>query len=91
MSIHQKNLQILATEIFKTKNDIEPETMKDTFHFILKLCRLRNDPERQRRRNHTVFFARESISSLAPEMQEVIPSDIRTANSLGIFEEKIKF
>ena len=36
VSIHQKNLQILATEIYKTKNDLEPKIMKDTFHFIQK-------------------------------------------------------
>ena len=91
MSIHQKNLQILATEIYKTKNDLGPKTMKDTFHFIQKPYNLRNDPELQRRGNRTVYFGTESISSLAPKIWELIPSDIRSANSLGIFTEKIKF
>ena len=45
VSIHQKNLQILATEIYKTKNDLRPKIMKDTFHFIQKTYNLRNDPE----------------------------------------------
>ena len=48
MSIHQKNLQLLATEIYKTKNDLGPKIMKDTFHFIQKPYNLRNDPELQR-------------------------------------------
>ena len=91
VSIHQKNLQILATEIYKTKNDLEPKVMKDTFHFIQKPYNLRNDPELQRRRNRTVYFGTESISSLAPKIWGLIPSDIRSANSLGIFKEKIKF
>ena len=90
MSIHQKNLQILATEIYKTKNDLGPKIMKDTFHFIQKPYNLRNDPELQRRRNRTVYFGTESISSLAPKIWELIPSDIRSANSLGIFKGKIK-
>ena len=34
VSIHQKNLQILATEIYKTKNELGPKIMKDTFHFM---------------------------------------------------------
>ena len=34
MSIHQKNLQTLATEICKTKNDLGPKIIKDTFHLI---------------------------------------------------------
>ena len=65
--------------------------MKDTFHFIQKPCNLRNDPELQRRRNRTVYFGTERISSLAPKIWELIPSDIRSANSLGKFKEKIKF
>ena len=90
VSIHQKNLQILATEIYKTKNDLGPKIMKDTFHFIQKPYNLRNDPELQRRRNRTVYFGTESISSLAPKIWELVPSNIRSANSLEIFKEKIK-
>ena len=33
----------------------------------------------------------ESIPSLAPKVLELIPNDIRSANSFGIFKEKIKF
>ena len=87
MSIHPKNLQLLATEIYKTKNDLGPKIMKDTFHFIQKPYNLRNDPELQRRRNRTMYFGTESISSLAPKIWELIPSDIRKANSLGIFRK----
>ena len=65
--------------------------MKDTFHFTQMPYNLRNDPELQRRRKLTVSFGTESISSLAPKIWELIPSDIRSANSLGIFKEKIKF
>ena len=59
--------------------------------YIQKPSNLRNNPELQRRRNRTVYFGTESISSLAPKIWELIPSDIRSANSLGIFKEKIKF
>ena len=91
MCIHQKNIKILATEIYNTKNDLGPETMENTVYFIQKPYNLRNDPEPKRRRNRTVYFGTESISSLAPKIWELIPSDIRSANSLGIFKEKIKF
>ena len=87
LSFGQKNLQLLATEIYKTKNDLGPKIMKDTFHFIQKPYNLRNDPELQRRRNRTMYFGTESISSLAPKIWELIPSDIRKANSLGIFRK----
>ena len=31
MTIHQKNLQVLITEIFKIKNSLAPDIMKDVF------------------------------------------------------------
>ena len=34
VSIHRKNQHFLATEIYKTKNDLGFKIMKDTFHFI---------------------------------------------------------
>ena len=48
VSIHQRNLQIVATEIYKARNDVVPETMKDIFHFVQKPCSLRNDSTLQR-------------------------------------------
>ena len=45
VSIHQKNLQTLATEIYKTKNHLWPEIMKDISQFIQKPYNLGNDPE----------------------------------------------
>ena len=33
MSIHVKNLQHLATELFKVKNDLSPEILKEIFVF----------------------------------------------------------
>ena len=85
-----KNLQILATEICNTKNDLGPKIMKDTFHFIRKPYNLRNTSELQILRNRTVYFGTESISSLASKIWELIPSDIRNANSLGILKQKNK-
>ena len=68
VSIHQRNLEILATEIYKVRNDLGPEIIKDIFHFVQKPYRLRNDLTLQRRRNRIVYFGTESISSLAPKI-----------------------
>ena len=32
ISVHQKNLQFLATEIFKSKMRVSPELINDIFH-----------------------------------------------------------
>ena len=34
VSVHQKNFQLLATEIFKSKTGVSPELMNDIFHFV---------------------------------------------------------
>ena len=81
VSIHQKNLQIPEIDPIRQKNDLGPKIMKDTCHFIQKPYNLRNNPELQSRRNRTVYFGTESISSLAPKMWELIPSDIRSGKT----------
>ena len=90
VKIHQKNLQILATEIYKVKNDLEPKIMADISHFVEKPCSLRNNSIIQRQANRTVYFGTESISSLIPKLWELIQSEIKSAKSLNIFKEKIK-
>ena len=61
VSIHQRNLQILATEIYKVRNDLGPEIMKDIFHFVQKPYNLRSDSTLQRRRNCTANYGTEII------------------------------
>ena len=68
VSIHQGNLQILATEIYKVRNDLGPQIMKDIFPFVQKLYNLRNDSTLQRRRNCTVYFGTKNISFLVPKV-----------------------
>ena len=48
VSIHQRNQQILATKIYKVRNDLGPEIMKDIFHFVQKSYSLKNDSTLQR-------------------------------------------
>ena len=88
--IHQKSLQILATEIYKVKKDLGPKIMADIFHFVEKPYNLRKNSIMQRQANRTVYLGTESISSLAPKLWELIPSEIKSAKSLNIFKEKIK-
>ena len=84
-SIHQINLKILATEIYKARNDLGPEIIKDIFHSVQKTYNLRNDSTLQRRRNRRVYFGTESISYLARKIWEIVPCEIKNAKSLDIF------
>ena len=42
VSIHQRNLQILATEIYKARNYLRPEILRDIFHSVQKPYRNRD-------------------------------------------------
>ena len=42
VTIHQRNLQVLVTEIFKAKNDLSPEIMKEVFELKEPCCSLRS-------------------------------------------------
>ena len=88
VSIDQRNLQILARKIQKARNDLGPEIMKNIFHSVQKPYNRRNDSTLQGRKNHTVQFGTESISSLAPKIWEIIPCKIRNVKSLDIFLKK---
>ena len=71
VSIHQRNLQLLATEIFKVKNGVSTGLTEDIFHFVNKPYDLRNNRILFRKRNRTAFYSTESLSSLAPRIRRL--------------------
>ena len=68
VSIHQKNLQVLATEIFKVKLNISPKILKELFSFNIRNYDLRSQLTLKRIKTNSVYFGSESLSSLAPKM-----------------------
>ena len=84
VTFHQRNLKILATGIYKVRNDSRSENMKDIFHFVQKPCNLRKYSTLQRRRNCTVYFGTESICSLAHKIWEIASCEIKNVKSLDI-------
>ena len=64
VSIHQRNLQILATEIFKTKNGLNPAIMEDVFNFKNLAYNFRNAETLNRSNVSSVKYGTETITSL---------------------------
>ena len=56
VSIHQRNLQTLATEIYKAKNKISPEVVNSLFEFTNKNYNLRNASILKRKRYFRVLW-----------------------------------
>ena len=84
-TIHERNLQKLATEMYKVKNDLCPKTMKDLF--VLKSSG--NDDFALPKAN-TVNRGLETIRYRGPKTWKLVPDDIKEAKSVAEFKAKIK-
>ena len=67
-TIHQKNLQVLATEIFKVKLNISQVMLKELFSFNIRNYNLRSQLTMKRIKTNSVYFGSESLSSLVPKI-----------------------
>ena len=90
VSIHQRNLQTLANEIYKAKNKISPEVVNSLFEFTNKNCNLRNALILKRNRYFTVHYGSGSLVSLTPEIWKLVPDSIKEVKTLSIFKNKFK-
>ena len=91
MTVHQKNLQVLVTEIFKVKNNLAPDIMKDVFELKEPPYNLRSESNHFTRRNvKTTYYGLLSIKHLAPQIWELVPQSIRKCKTLNEFKTKIK-
>ena len=75
--IHQKNLQGLATEIFKTKLNISPEMLKELFSFNVRNFNLRSQSKLKQIKTNSAYFGSESLSSLAPKIWDLVPDNFK--------------
>ena len=65
VSIHMKNLQYLATEIYKVKNSLSPEIMKEVFIFQEnENYNLRSCTYLTNRNVHTAHFETDTATNL---------------------------
>ena len=90
VSIHQKNLQVLATEIFKAKRNISPEILKELFSFNVRNYNFRSQSTLKRIKTNSVYFGSEILSSLAPKIWDLVPDSFKNENSLERFKNRIK-
>ena len=64
MTIHQRNLQILTKESFKTKNGLNAEIMKNMFNFLESAYHLWSNNRLERHNIKSVRYGTEKISHL---------------------------
>ena len=91
VSIHNRNLQILATEMYKIKNNLSPPIIADLFeqrneqHYNLRNWAQFSPPAIR-----TVYHGSESITFLGPKIWNMLPDKLKNASSLEVFKASIK-
>ena len=89
-SIHHRNLQKLAIEIYKVKNNLSPTLMKNIFPERVIPYDLRNKNTFQSSNINTVYNGTETLSFIGPKTWALVPENIKYATSLSEFKTKIK-
>ena len=91
VTIHQWKLQILATEMFKAKNDLSPKIMKEVFELKELSYSLRS------KGNYFVLgnvkishYGIQSIKYLAPKIWDLVRDQTKHCGSLTKFKHFIK-
>ena len=75
VTIHYRNLQTLAYEIFKVKNNMAPKILTEIFPQKESNYSLRNSAAMQGRSIKTVMHGSETISSLGRKIWDILPTE----------------
>ena len=90
VTIHHRNIKILATETYKFLQEFSPPLMNEVFVERNNNYSLRGNDLLTRRRVNSVIYGTETVSFLAPKIWDILPKDIKDPESLDIFKRKIK-
>ena len=91
VSVHHRNIQVLATELYKFVNGLSPKLVGDCFKLNnVTVYNTRNRSTFYSRPVRTVLHGTESLSRLGPKIWELVPSDIKNLSTLTAFKKAIK-
>ena len=89
-TIHYRNLQKLATEMYKIEKNLSPSIMRTILPGQSIPYDLRKKNIFKSSNVHTVFYGTETISFRGPKTWELVPEDIKCSKTLAEFKNKIK-
>ena len=88
VTIHQRNLQLLATEIFKTKNEIQ-KLWKKYLHLKDVNYNLRNNTSLKIGNLKTIYYGTKSFANLGAKIWNFLPNEYKDLKSLSKFKSII--
>ena len=89
-TIYTKNLQILATEMFKVYRNISPPIFSEIFHRSDENYNLRINSDFAMPNIRSVFHGSESISYLGPKIWDIVSLELKELSSAVAFKKYIK-
>ena len=90
LTVYHGNVQKLAIEMHKVKNELCPKIMLDLFKEVTYPFNLRNSLICGSYKMKTVRYGTETITCLGPKIWSIIPDQIKESASLETFRQKIK-
>ena len=91
VSIHQRNLQVIAIEMFKVSNGLLPVLMNDIFKRRgEQTYNLRKHSQFYRPQVNSVYNGTESVSFLGPIIWDLVPNELKDIGNLAAFKKAIK-
>ena len=90
-SIHHRNIQAMAIEMYKAKNNIGPSILNNIFPLNNNIrTGLRSTSDFSRPRINTVHFGKDSLHYFGSVIWDIIPLEIKNSISLINFKKKIR-
>ena len=90
-TIHQRNIQTLAIEIFKTINNLNSNIMKDIFIEKKKTgYMLRSIDDLDSMNIRTVHWGEDTLRYLGCKVWKIVPENIKKSTSVEQFKKKIR-
>ena len=90
VSMHHRNLQSLATEMFKIHRGLSPDILREIFVPKISLYNLRRNNTFERRQVHSVYHGTESLSFLGSKIWDLVPLELKQFEIFEVFKLKIK-
>ena len=91
-TIHEGNLQKLATQMFKVNNGLSVQAISENFHFAKNHYNFRYQSQTTFKVDHvyTEKYGKQSVSFLGPKFWSSIPKEIKSFTTLAAFKTNIK-
>ena len=90
VKIHNRNLHLLMTEVYKNLNNLSPPIMEVFFISRCNIHGLRNFRDLYVTKKRTIRYGLETVSFKAPQLWQTLPGELKSCTSLSVFKSKIK-